>query len=88
MNVTKETQYLGHVVKRARQHQQLTQLQVAALSGVGVRFIRALEQGKASCHIDKVLTVCQFSWGLKSPPPSLKSNQNNETYIIGLFWTA
>ena len=60
MNTTKETQYLGEVVKKARQHQRLTQLQVAALSGVGVRFIRELEQGKASCHIGKAFMVCQF----------------------------
>ena len=48
---------LGRMVKATRKEQGLTQGQLAAVSGVGVRFIRELEQGKASCHIGKVLTV-------------------------------
>lgn len=48
---------LGHIVKQARKEQALTQEQLAATSGVGVRFIRELEQGKESCHIGKALTV-------------------------------
>ncbi len=48
---------LGHIVKQARKEQGLTQEQLAATTGVGVRFIRELEQGKESCHIGKVLTV-------------------------------
>ncbi len=48
---------LGKMVKQARQAQGLTQAQLAATAGVGVRFVRELEQGKPSCHIGKVLTV-------------------------------
>ena len=48
---------LGQMVKQARQAQGLTQAQLAATAGVGVRFVRELEQGKPSCHIGKVLTV-------------------------------
>ena len=48
---------LGRMVKTARKEQGLTQGQLAAVSGVGTRFIRELEQGKASCHIGKALTV-------------------------------
>lgn len=48
---------LGHIVKRTRKEQGLTQEQLAATTGVGVRFIRELEQGKASCQIGKALTV-------------------------------
>lgn len=48
---------LGHIVKRTRKAQGLTQEQLAATTGIGVRFIRELEQGKASCHIGKALTV-------------------------------
>ncbi len=48
---------LGAIVKKARKEQGLTQQQLAATTGVGVRFIRELEQGKESCHIGKALTV-------------------------------
>ncbi len=48
---------LGAVVKRVRKEQGLTQKQLAATAGVGVRFIRELEQGKQSCHIGKALAV-------------------------------
>ena len=45
------------MVKATRKEQGLTQGQLTAVSGVGVRFIREIEQGKASCHIGKALTV-------------------------------
>ena len=48
---------LGTMIKQARKEQGLTQEQLAAATGVGVRFIRELEQGKESCHIGKALTV-------------------------------
>ncbi len=48
---------LGHIVKNARKEQGLTQEQLAATTGIGVRFIRELEQGKQSCYIGKALTV-------------------------------
>ena len=48
---------LGGIVKHTRKQQSLTQEQLAAVTGVGVRFIRELEQGKESCQIGKALTV-------------------------------
>lgn len=48
---------LGKLVKQVRKEQSLTQEQLAATTGVGVRFIRELEQGKESCHLGKVITV-------------------------------
>ena len=48
---------LGEMIKQTRKDQGLTQEQLAATTGVGVRFIRELEQGKESCHIGKALTV-------------------------------
>ena len=48
---------LGTIVKQSRKEQGLTQEQLAATTGVGVRFIRELEHGKASCHIGKALHV-------------------------------
>jgi y4mF family transcriptional regulator len=55
-NVT-NTKQLGEIVRQARKDQGLTQIQLSASCGVGVRFIRELEQGKPSCHIAKVLHV-------------------------------
>ena len=48
---------LGILIKQARKEQGLTQEQLAATTGVGVRFIRELENGKESCHIGKALRV-------------------------------
>jgi y4mF family transcriptional regulator len=48
---------LGEIIKKIRKEQGLTQEQLADTTGVGVRFIRELEQGKESCHIGKALTV-------------------------------
>lgn len=57
MNTVEE---IGEWVKVQRKRQGLTQEQLAATSGVGIRFIRELEQGKESCHLGKTLTVIQM----------------------------
>ncbi len=54
------TTQLGQAIRRLRKAQNLTQEQLAATAGVGVRFIRELEQGKASCHIGKALLVLEM----------------------------
>jgi y4mF family transcriptional regulator len=54
---TTKVQKLGQLIRNTRKQQGLTQQQLAAFSGSGVRFIRELEQGKESCHIGKALTV-------------------------------
>jgi len=48
---------LGHLIHKARKEQGLTQEQLAATSGVGIRFIRELEHGKETCHIGKAFVV-------------------------------
>lgn len=53
----KKMQQLGRLMRQIRKKQRLTQQQLAAVSGVGVRFIREMEQGKESCYIGKVLIV-------------------------------
>jgi len=52
-----DIQILGALVRQVRHEQSITQEQLAAASGVGVRFIRELEQGKETCQIGKALTV-------------------------------
>lgn len=50
----------GAAIHQARKRQGLTQEQLAATCGLGIRFIRELEQGKASCHLGKALLVLQM----------------------------
>ncbi len=52
-----DTQALGDFIRQTRKAQGLTQLQLAAFSNVGLRFLRELEQGKVSCHLGKTLHV-------------------------------
>lgn len=54
-----DTALLGHSVRNARKKQHLTQEQLAALCGVGTRFLRELEHGKETCHVGKVLLVAE-----------------------------
>lgn len=51
---------LGKLIRKERKSQGLTQEQLAAATGVGIRFIRELEQGKESCYIGKALHVIQM----------------------------
>ncbi|WP_438722084.1 type II toxin-antitoxin system Y4mF family antitoxin [Bartonella rochalimae] len=48
---------LGLIIRNTRKKQGLTQEQLAATSGVGVRFIRDLEKGKESCQVGKTIHV-------------------------------
>ena len=48
---------LGDIIKKTRKAQGLTQTQLAAASGVGLRFLVDLERGKGSSHLDKTLQV-------------------------------
>ncbi len=50
---------LGNLVRIERKRQKLTQEQLAALAGVGVRFLRELEKGKDSCQIGLAFSVMQ-----------------------------
>ncbi|MGD9944502.1 MAG: type II toxin-antitoxin system Y4mF family antitoxin [Burkholderiaceae bacterium] len=48
---------LGTLIRQERKAQRLTQEQLAALTGVGPRFIRELEAGKESCQLGRALLV-------------------------------
>jgi len=54
-----DTAQLGSLIREERKRQSLTQEQLAALTGVGVRFVRELEHGKDSCRVGLVLQVMQ-----------------------------
>ncbi len=48
---------VGQLVRQARKLLGLTQAELAGASGVGVRFVIELEQGKPTCELQKALTV-------------------------------
>lgn len=47
----------GKLIKEVRKTSNLTQKDLAAASGTGVRFIGELESGKPSCELEKALLV-------------------------------
>ena len=57
---------LGEYIREKRKLYKLTQIELAERSGVGVRFIRELERGKATVQLDKVnLVLALFGETLK-----------------------
>lgn len=48
---------LGGYVRNKRKIFRLTQVELAERSGVGIRFVRELEAGKATVQLDKVNQV-------------------------------
>ena len=48
---------LGEYIRKKRDLHNLTQLELAERSGVGVRFVRDLERGKPTVQLDKVNLV-------------------------------
>lgn len=66
---------LNKFVKEKRKAVGLTQPELAEKAGVGLRFIRELEQGKESLRLDKVNQVLQL-FGYKAGPVQKKIMQN------------
>ncbi len=65
---------LANFVKTKRKSVKLTQPELAEKAGVGLRFIRELEQGKQSVRLDKVNQVLQlFGYQVGAVPQT--SNQ-------------
>ncbi len=60
---------LSAFVKAKRREQGWTQIQLADYAGVGLRFIRELEQGKASLRLDKVNQVLDLFSACMGPVP-------------------
>ncbi|MBK6729582.1 MAG: helix-turn-helix transcriptional regulator [Bacteroidetes bacterium] len=51
---------LAEFLKAKRKQQNLTQSELAEKAGVGLRFIREIEQGKTTLRMDKVNQVLQL----------------------------
>jgi y4mF family transcriptional regulator len=48
---------LGEYIRAKRKQHNLTQVELAERSGVGIRFVRELEKGKLTVQLDKVNQV-------------------------------
>lgn len=57
MMIIKNVDDIAKIVKDNRIAQGLTQIKLAQLCGVGIRFIIDLEKGKPTCQLDKTLKV-------------------------------
>lgn len=65
---------LAAFVKNKRKSVNLTQPELAEKAGVGIRFVRELEQGKETLKLDKVNQVLQLFGYEIGPVPKLKQN--------------
>lgn len=64
----KQTELSKHI-KRKRKQNKLTQPELALKAGVGLRFIRDLEQGKKTLRMDKVNDVLRLFGEELGPVP-------------------
>lgn len=58
---------IGNYVKQKRKEVGLTQKEFAVRSGLGLRFIRELEQGKETVRLDKVNQALRM-FGMRAIP--------------------
>lgn len=67
---------LREFVKAKRNAARLTQPELAEKAGVGLRFVRDLEQGKATLRLDKVNQVLQlFGYQIGPMPINRESGE-------------
>ena len=72
------TNALVGFVKDQRKALELTQVDMAGQAGVGLRFVRDLEQGKTTLRMDKVNQVLAL-FGSKLGPVPLTAEDRNVT---------
>lgn len=70
---------LSTFVKQKRSASKLTQPELAEKAGVGLRFLRELEQGKETLRLDKVNQVLQlFGYETGAVKTALSINSNEQ----------
>jgi len=69
-----ESMSLSEFLKDKRKKLNLSQQQLAEKAGVGLRFIRDLEQGKTTLRMDKVNQVLKL-FGLELGPQPINRNK-------------
>ena len=65
---------LSEYVKSMRKEHNLTQIELSEKSGVGLRFVRELEQGKQTLRLDKVNQILNL-FGSEVGVVSMKKSQ-------------
>ena len=65
---------IGEYVKRRRREAGLTQEEFALRSGLGLRFVRELEQGKETVRMDKVNQALSML-GMEAVPGKKERNE-------------
>ena len=63
MKQEKSTQNVPNIaaqIKNLRKKNGLTQIEFAKRAGIGLRFVRELEQGKTTVRMDKLMKVLDF----------------------------
>jgi y4mF family transcriptional regulator len=65
--MTKKLNPIASFVKEKRKKLNLTQIELAEKAGVGIRFIRELEQGKETLQLNKVNQVLKLFGHEASP---------------------
>jgi len=73
----KKTNEISHFIKKMRKKTNLTQIQLAERAGVGLRFVREMEQGKQSLQMDKVNQVL-FLFGHRLGPVKIEIGEEDE----------
>lgn len=63
---------ISNIIKQKRKELKLTQAELAERVGVGLRFIRDLEQGKESIRLDKLSQVLRY-FGLEVSATKMRS---------------
>ena len=71
---------IGEYIRVKRKLHSLTQVELAERSGVGVRFVRELERGKATVQLDKVNQVLSL-FGEELRPARIESVWQEQKYI-------
>ena len=65
------TTVIAQYIKEMRKKHRLTQQDLSEKAGVGLRFVRELEQGKLTLRLDKVNQVFEL-FGTECGPVSMK----------------
>ena len=76
--MVQESISLSDFLKEKRKKLNLTQQQLAEKAGVGLRFVRDLEQGKTTLRMDKVNQVLKLFGQELGPQPINRNKLINE----------
>ncbi|MBK5200208.1 MAG: helix-turn-helix transcriptional regulator [Spirochaetaceae bacterium] len=68
---------IGDYIKRERKNRGLTQIEFAKVSGLGLNFVRDLEQGKPALRMDKV-NQALYMFGAITGPVKIKDVKDEE----------